>query len=165
MGRTSARKVMKIVELRGLGYTQQEIAARMKIDVKTVRKYDPKRGRAGDNIVPLQPPRGEAPQPTMEERMIAFESRLSKVERHLKLASAYMVMLIHHGSSQEYGEEDQWPKNFLETLQNSSDNGEIWCPFCGAGCLRAQRLTEGGIGSYICDACEERLDHYHLFNT
>ena len=67
----------------------------------------------------------EASRPTMEERMIASESRLSNVERRLALASAYIDMLIHHGPPQEYLEADQSPKNFLEALQDSGDDDKI----------------------------------------
>jgi len=162
MGRTSARKVMRIVELRGLGYTQQEIATKMKIDVKTVRKYDPNRNKAGSNRTHLESP-GEAPQPNAAERVTAIESRLSQLEEHLRLASAYLLLLIHHGSSQEYREEDPSPQNFREALEDSKDNDEAWCPFCGGGHLCKRSWGDFDF-YYVCDACGKTLIRYSLFD-
>ena len=43
MGRTSIAKQRKIEKFRNQGYTQQEVAKKLRIDIRTVRKYDPLR--------------------------------------------------------------------------------------------------------------------------
>ena len=43
MGRLSKAKIDKIVKLREDGYIQKEVAQKVAVDIKTVRKYDPLR--------------------------------------------------------------------------------------------------------------------------
>ena len=39
MGRLTKAKIDKITNLRGEGYTQKEVAEKVDVDIKTVRKY------------------------------------------------------------------------------------------------------------------------------
>ena len=41
MGRLTKGKIDKIINLRNEGYTQKEVAQKVGVDIKTVRKYDP----------------------------------------------------------------------------------------------------------------------------
>ena len=43
MGRLTKTKVDEIAKLRGKGYTQKETAEKLKVHLRTVRKYDPLR--------------------------------------------------------------------------------------------------------------------------
>jgi len=43
MGRLTKAKIDKITNLRDEGYTQKEVAQKVDVDIKTVRKYDPQR--------------------------------------------------------------------------------------------------------------------------
>lgn len=43
MGRLTKAKIDKITKLRDEGYTQKEVAEKVDVDIKTVRKYDPQR--------------------------------------------------------------------------------------------------------------------------
>jgi len=43
MGRTSIAKQKKIERFRNQGFTQQEVVKKLRLDIRTVRKYDPLR--------------------------------------------------------------------------------------------------------------------------
>jgi len=54
MGKTSRAKQKKIERLRNDGFTQQEVAGKLGLDVRTVRKYDPLREKKSSKLTDEQ---------------------------------------------------------------------------------------------------------------
>jgi len=71
MGRISTARIEQIGKLRRKGYLQKEVADKLGLDVKTVRKYDPLRGIA---VPPSQAP------PALLERLESLERRADALE-------------------------------------------------------------------------------------
>jgi len=54
MGRLTKKKIDEIAKLRQEGYTQKETAEKMKVHLRTVRKYDPLREQKSVRLTPEQ---------------------------------------------------------------------------------------------------------------
>lgn len=70
MGRISRAKIDQIGRLRRKGYLQREVAERLGLDEKTVRKYDPLRGIPASTQGPA----------ALLDRLKSLEQRLSALE-------------------------------------------------------------------------------------
>ena len=66
MGRLTKAKIDKITNLRDEGYTQKEVAEKVDVDIKTVRKYDPQ---------------GQTVKLASEEEEISLVQLLKRIER------------------------------------------------------------------------------------
>ncbi len=84
MGRTSGRKVKEIVALREEGFSQREIADKVHMDIKTVRRYDPKKTN------PAVPKPEQPPVQRIEE----LKKQLDRLDEYVSELGGCVVKLI-----------------------------------------------------------------------